>query len=153
MFQLVPFLLRKEYGGGSYPSACPIMPVLGKGPEGQPAFPFSGKTEKNEYSCQHLNGVMILPGKALSDCLYETCQSSLHVRCCRRSLLQSRPCPTGGSRCGGFPCLPEHGTRSARENSGRQGNKPQPDERNAPGRTNHQKDARRSHQAQRTASA
>lgn len=31
-----------------------------------------------------------------------------------------------------LPCLPEHGTRSARENSGRQGNKPQPDERNAP---------------------
>jgi len=55
------------------------MPVLGKGPEGQPAFPFSGKTEKNEYSCQHLNGVMILPGKALSDCLYETCHSSLHI--------------------------------------------------------------------------
>ena len=49
MFQLVPFLLRKEYGGGSYPSACPIMPVLGKGPEGQPAFPFSGKTEKNMH--------------------------------------------------------------------------------------------------------
>lgn len=24
--------LRKEYGDGSCPSACPIMPVLGKGP-------------------------------------------------------------------------------------------------------------------------
>lgn len=49
MFQLVPFLLRKEYGGGSYPSACPIMPVLGKGPEGQPAFPFPERRRKRIF--------------------------------------------------------------------------------------------------------